>query len=170
LKTIEDPLEELMTVWKQHYERIDQMAKSHALSQVNLVPRHSFFSPRWRKMLSGSAMTILSVVIIVGMVLLRKHYVVDIFDLIFFMLLALILFLSTVQGIMQFIKYFRLQAFKPSNFHAFRSAAVCAAAVVMFIFLYFPVQGGRATSLTSLSQRDETLIQVTNTLSNINKL
>lgn len=169
MKTNEDPFEEFMTVWEQHYERIDQMAKSHDVSQINLVPRISFFSPRRRKMLSSLAMAILCIATIVGMILLRKYYIVDTFDLVFFLFLTLILSLSTAQSVLQFINYFRIQAFKHSNKQAFRSAAVCAAVVVMFIFLSFPVQSGRAMSPSSFSERGETLIQVTYTLSNLNK-
>ena len=46
-----DPLDELMTAWQQHSDRIEQIAGQHDLSHIKLAPRLLVLSSRRRRIL-----------------------------------------------------------------------------------------------------------------------
>ncbi len=168
----EDSLQELMTAWQQHSDRIEQIAGQHDLSHIKLAPRLFVLSSRRRRILSSLAMALVSLAAIVGMVILRQHYISDIFDQLFFAFLALLLVVVLIQSLRQIFSC------RPSRRHTtplsvFRSpfsvyrAAVFAAVVVMFLFLAIPVQNGRAMSHCSPSHRSAALTSVSFVLSHI---
>lgn len=168
----EDSLQELMTAWQQHSDRIEQIAGQHDLSHIKLAPRLLVLSSRRRRILSSLAMALVCLAAIVGMVILRQHYISDIFEQLFFAFLALLLVVTLIQSLRQIFSC------RPSRRHTtplsvFRSpfsvyrAAVFAAVVVMFLFLAVPVQNGRAMSHGSPSHRSAALTSVSSVLSHI---
>lgn len=165
-------LDELMTAWQQHSDRIEQIAGQHDLSHIKLAPRLFVLSSRRRRILSSLAMALVCLASIVGMVILRQHYISDIFEQLFFAFLALLLVVVLIQSLRQIFRC------RPSRRHTtplsvFRSpfsvyrAAVFAAVVVMFLFLAIPVQNGRAMSHGSPSHRSAALTSVSIVLSHI---
>ena len=167
-----DPLDELMTAWQQHSDRIEQIAGQHDLSHIKLAPRLLVLSSRRRRILSSLAMALVCLAVIVGMVILRQHYISDIFDQLFFAFLALLLFVTLIHSLRQ-IFLLRRQPFSfhlsPLTFHLspYSRAAVFASIVVMFLFLAVPVQNGRAMSHGSPSHRSAALTSVSFVLSHI---
>ena len=160
-----DPLDELMTAWQQHSDRIEQIAGQHDLSHIKLAPRLLVLSSRRRRILSSLAMALVCLAAIVGMVILRQHYISDIFDQLFFAFLALLLVVTLIQSLRQIFSC------RPSRRHAtpfsVYRAAVFATVVVMFLFLAVPVQNGRAMSHGSPSHRSAALTSVSSVLSHI---
>lgn len=161
-----------MTVWQQHSDRIEQIAGQHDLSHIKLAPRLLVLSSRRRRILSSLAMALVCLAAIVGMVILRQHYISDIFEQIFFAFLALLMVVALIHSLRQIFSC------RPSRRHTtplsvFRSpfsvyrAAVFAAVVVMFLFLAVPVQNGRAMSHGSPSHRSAALTSVSIVLSHI---
>ena len=168
-----DPLDELMTAWQQHSDRIEQIAGQHDLSHIKLAPRLLVLSSRRRRILSSLAMALVCLAAIVGMVILRQHYISDIFDQLFFAFLALLLFVTLIHSLRQ-IFLLRRQPLLNSQFSILNPqfsnlsrAAVFAAVVVMFFFLAVPVQNGRAMSHGSPSHRSAALTSVSFVLSHI---
>ena len=167
-----DPLDELMTAWQQHSDRIEQIAGQHDLSHIKLAPRLLVLSSRRRRILSSLSMALVCLAVIVGMVILRQHYISDIFDQLFFAFLALLLFVTLIHSLRQ-IFLLRRQPFSfhlsPLTFHLspYSRAAVFAAVVVMCLFLAVPVQNGRAMSHGSPSHRSAALTSVSFVLSHI---
>ncbi len=168
----EDFMQELMTAWQQHSDRIEQIAGQHDLSHIKLAPRLLVLSSRRRRILSSLAMALVSLAVIVGMVILRQHYISDIFDQLFFAFLALLMVATLIQCLRQ-IFLLRRQPFtfhlSPLTFHLspYSRAAVFAAVVVMCLFLAVPVQNGRAMSHGSPSHRSAALTSVSFVLSHI---
>ena len=160
----EDSLQELMTAWQQHSDRIEQIAGQHDLSHIKLAPRLLVLSSRRRRILSSLAMALVCLASIVGMVILRQHYISDIFDQLFFAFLALLMVVTLIQSLRQIFSS-PLSVFR-SPFSVYR-AAVFAAVVVMFLFLVVPVQNGRAMSHGSPSHRSAALTSVSFVLSHI---
>ena len=167
-----DPLDELMTAWQQHSDRIEQIAGQHVLSHIKLAPRLLVLSSRRRRILSSLAMALVCLAAIVGMVILRQHYISDIFEQLFFAFLALLLFVTLIQCLRQIFLLCR----QPFSFHLspltlhlspYSRAAVFASIVVMFLFLAVPVQNGRAMSHGSPSHRSAALTSVSFVLSHI---
>ena len=167
-----DPLDELMTAWQQHSDRIEQIAGQHDLSHIKLAPRLLVLSSRRRRILSSLAMALVCLAAIVGMVILRQHYISDIFEQLFFAFLALLLFVTLIHSLRQ-IFLLRRQPFSfhlsPLTLHLspYSRAAVFASIVVMFLFLAVPVQNGRAMSHGSPSHRSAALTSVSFVLSHI---
>ncbi|MCR5065416.1 MAG: hypothetical protein K6A67_06555 [Bacteroidales bacterium] len=167
-----DPLQELMTAWQQHSDRIEQIAGQHDLSHIKLAPRLLVLSSRRRRILSSLAMALVCLASIVGMVILRQHYISDIFEQLFFAFLALLMVVTLIQCLRQ-IFLLRRQPFtfhlSPITFHLspYSRAAVFASIVVMFLFLAVPVQNGRAMSHGSPSHRNAALTSVSFVLSHI---
>ena len=168
-----DPLDELMTAWQQHSDRIEQIAGQHDLSHIKLAPRLLVLSSRRRRILSSLAMALVCLAAIVGMVILRQHYISDIFEQLFFALLALLMVVTLIQSLRQ-IFLLRRQPLLNSQFSILNSqfsilsrAAVFASVVVMFLFLAVPVQNGRAMSHGSPSHRSAALTSVSSVLSHI---
>lgn len=167
-----DPLDELMTAWQQHSDRIEQIAGQHDLSHIKLAPRLLVLSSRRRRILSSLALALVCLAAIVGMVILRQHYISDIFEQLFFAFLALLLFVTLIQCLRQ-IFLLRQQSLtfhlSPITFHLspYSRAAVFASIVVMFLFLAVPVQNGRAMSHGSPSHRSAALTSVSFVLSHI---
>ena len=168
----EDSLQELMTAWQQHSDRIEQIAGQHDLSHIKLAPRLLVLSSRRRRILSSLAMVLVCLAAIVGMVILRQHYISDIFEQLFFAFLALLLFVTLIHSLRQ-IFLLRRQPLtfhlSPITFHLspYSRAVVFAAVVVMFLFLAVPVQNGRAMSHGSPSHRSAALTSVSFVLSHI---
>ena len=160
----EDFMQELMTAWQQHSDRIEQIAGQHDLSHIKLAPRLFVLSSRRRRILSSLAMALVCLASIVGMVILRQHYISDIFDQLFFAFLALLLVVTLIQSLRQIFSS-PLSVFR-SPFSVYR-AAVFASVVVMFLFLAVPVQNGRAMSHGSPSHRSAALTSVSFVLSHI---
>lgn len=167
-----DPLDELMTAWQQHSDRIEQIAGQHDLSHIKLAPRLLVLSSRRRRILSSLAMALVCLASIVGMVILRQHYISDIFEQLFFAFLALLLLMTIIHSLRQIFLLRR----QPFSFHLspltfdlspYSRAAVFAAVVVMFLFLAVPVQNGRAMSHGSPSHRSAALTSVSFVLSHI---
>ena len=168
-----------MTAWQQHSDRIEQIAGQHDLSHIKLAPRLLVLSSRRRRILSSLAMALVCLAAIVGMVILRQHYISDIFDQLFFAFLALLLFVTLIQCLRQIFLLrrqpltFHLSPFtshlSPLTFHLspYSRAAVFASIVVMFLFLAVPVQNGRAMSHGSPSHRSAALTSVSFVLSHI---
>lgn len=167
-----DPLDELMTAWQQHSDRIEQIAGQHDLSHIKLAPRLFVLSSRRRRILFSLAMALVCLASIVGMVILRQHYISDIFEQLFFALLALLMVVALIQSLRQ-IFLLRRQPLtfhlSPITFHLspYSRAAVFASVVVMFLFLAIPVQNGRAMSHGSPSHRSAALTSVSIVLSHI---
>ena len=167
-----DPLDELMTAWQQHSDRIEQIAGQHDLSHIKLAPRLLVLSSRRRRILSSRAIALVCLAAIVGMVILRQHYISDIFEQLFFAFLALLLFVTLIHSLRQ-IFLLRRQPFSfhlsPLTLHLspYSRAAVFASIVVMFLFLAVPVQNGRAMSHGSPSHRSAALTSVSFVLSHI---
>ena len=167
-----DPLDELMTAWQQHSDRIEQIAGQHDLSHIKLAPRLLVLSSRRRRILSSLAMALVCLASIVGMVILRQHYISDIFEQLFFAFLALLMVVTLIQCLRQ-IFLLRRQPFSfhlsPLTFHLspYSRAAVFASVVVMCLFLAVPVQNGRAMSHGSPSHRSAALTSVSFVLSHI---
>lgn len=167
-----NPLDELMTAWQQHSDRIEQIAGQHDLSHIKLAPRLLVLSSRRRRILSSLAMALVCLAAIVGMVILRQHYISDIFEQLFFAFLALLLFVTLIHSLRQ-IFLLRRQPLtfhlSPITFHLspYSRAAVFASIVVMFLFLAVPVQNGRAMSHGSPSHRSAALTSVSFALSHI---
>ena len=168
-----DPLDELMTAWQQHSDRIEQIAGQHDLSHIKLAPRLLVLSSRRRRILSSLALALVCLASIVGMVILRQHYISDIFEQLFFALLALLLVVILIRCLRQ-IFLLRRQPLLNSQFSILNSqfsilsrAAVFASIVVMFLFLAIPVQNGRAMSHGSPSHRSAALTSVSFVLSHI---
>lgn len=168
----EDSLQELMTAWQQHSDRIEQIAGQHDLSHIKLAPRLLVLSSRRRRILSSLAMALVCLASIVGMVILRQHYISDIFDQLFFAFLALLMVVTLIHSLRQ-IFLLRRQPLtfhlSPITFHLspYSRAAVFASIVVMFLFLAVPVQNGRAMSHGSPSHRSAALTSVSFVLSHI---
>ena len=168
----DDMLQELMSVWQQHGERIEQTARQHDLSQIRLVLRLLVFSSRRRSVLSTLAMAIVCLAAIVGMVILHRHFISDIFDQLFFAFLGLLLVVVITQCLRQiFLLRRQPLSIQPPAFNMLHlsciRAAVFASVVVMFLFLAVPVQNGRAMSLGSPSHRSAALTSVSFVLSHI---
>ncbi len=167
-----DPLDELMTAWQQHSDRIEQIAGQHDLSHIKLAPRLLVLSSRRRRILSSLAMALVCLAAIVGMVILRQHYISDIFEQLFFAFLVLLMVVTLIQCLRQ-IFLLRRQPLtfhlSPITFHLspYSRAVVFAAVVVMFLFLAVPVQNGRAMSHGSPSHRSAALTSVSFVLSHI---
>ena len=166
-------LDELMDAWQRHSDRIEQIAGRHDLSHIKLAPRLLVLSSRRRRFLSSLAMALVCLATIVGMVILRQHYISDIFDQLFFAFLALLLVVTLIQSLRQ-IFLLRRQPFLNFQFSILNSqfsilsrAAVFASVVVMFLFLAIPVQNGRAMSHGSPSHRSAALTSVSSVLSHI---
>ena len=166
-------MQELMTAWQQHSDRIEQIAGQHDLSHIKLAPRLFVISSRRRRILSSLAMALVCLASIVGMVILRQHYISDIFEQLFFAILALLMVVALIQSLRQIILLRRRPQlnFQLSTFNfqlsTFSRAAVFAAVVVMFLFLAIPVQNGRAMSHGSPSHRSAALTSVSIVLSHI---
>lgn len=168
----DDPLQELMDAWQQHSDRIEQIAGQHDLSHIKLAPRLLVLSSRRRRILSSLAMALVCFAAIVGMAILRQHYISDIFEQLFFALLALLMVVALIQSLRQIFLLRR----QPLTFHLspftyhlspYSRAAVFASIVVMFLFLAVPVQNGRAMSHGSPSHRSAALTSVSYVLSHI---
>lgn len=168
----DDPLQELMDAWQQHSDRIEQIAGQHDLSHIKLAPRLLVLSSRRRWILSSLAMALVCFAAIVGMAILRQHYISDIFEQLFFALLALLMVVALIQSLRQIFLLRR----QPLTFHLspftyhlspYSRAAVFASIVVMFLFLAVPVQNGRAMSHGSPSHRSAALTSVSYVLSHI---
>ena len=108
-----DPLDELMTAWQQHSDRIEQIAGQHDLSHIKLAPRLLVLSSRRRRFLSSLAMALVCLAAIVGMVILRQHYISDIFDQLFFAFLALLMVVTLIRCFRQIFLLRR----QPLTFH-----------------------------------------------------
>ena len=169
----DDPLQELMDAWQQHSNRIEQIAGQHDLSHIKLAPRLFVFSSRRRSALSSLATLLVCLTVIVGMVILRQHYISDIFDQFFFAFLALLMVVTLIQSLRQ-IFLLRQQPqlnFQFSNinsqFSLYSRAAVFASVVVMFLFIAVPIPNGRSMSQTSLSHRSAAITNVSFVLSHI---
>ena len=169
----EDSLQELMTAWQQHSDRIEQIAGQHDLSHIKLAPRLFVLSSRRRRILSSLAMALVCLAAIVGMVILRQHYISDIFDQLFFAFLALLLFVPLIHSLRQIfllrqqpLLNFQFSIFN-FQFSPYSRATVFASVVVMFLFLAIPVQNGRAMSHGSPSHRSAALTSVSFVLSHI---
>ena len=170
----DDPLQELMDAWQQHSNRIEQIAGQHDLSHIKLAPRLFVFSSRRRSALSSLATLLVCLTVIVGMVILRQHYISDTFDLYFFLFVVLTLVLTAVQNISH---TFLLRRLPPPRIHFHKPvsalryslprAAVFASVVVMFLFLAVPIQNGRSMSQASLSHRSAAITNVSFVLSHI---
>lgn len=165
----DDMLQELMSVWQQHGERIEQIARQHDLSQIRLVPRLLVFSSRRRSALSTLAMAI---VCLAAMVILHRHFISDIFDQLFFAFLGLLLVVAITQCLRQiFLLRPQPLSIQPPAFNILHlsctRAAVFASVVVMFLFLAVPVQNGRSMSQASLSHRSAVITNVSFVLSHI---
>ena len=181
----EDSLQELMTAWQQHSDRIGQIAEQHDLSHIQLPPRLFVLSSRRRQILSSLAMALVSLAAIVGMVVFRRHYISDLFDQLFFAFLALLLLVALIHSLRQTYYIYKStgsahsspklgevpagQRSVPLNSHLspLSRAAVFASVVVMFLFLAVPVQNGRAMSYGTPSHRSAALASVAFTLSHI---
>ena len=166
----EDSLQELMTAWQQHSDRIEQIAGQHDLSHIKLAPRLLVLSSRRRRILSSLAMALVCLASIVGMVILHQHYISDIFEQLFFAFLALLLFVTLIHSLRQNIPSpSPTPHLSPLTFHLspYSRAAVFAAVVVMCLFLAVPVQNGRAMSHGSPSHRSAALTSVSFVLSHI---
>lgn len=168
----DDMLQELMSVWQQHGERIELIARQHDLSQIRLVPRLLVFSSRRRSALSTLAMAIVCLAAIVGMVILHRHFISDIFDQLFFAFLGLLLVVAITQFLRQiFLLRPQPLSIQPPAFNMLHMsctrAAVFASVVVMFLFLEVPVQNGRSMSQASLSHRSASITNVSFVLSHI---
>ena len=154
-----------MTAWQQHSDRIEQIAGQHDLSHIKLAPRLLVLSSRRRRILSSLAMALVCLAAIVGMVILRQHYISDIFEQLFFAFLALLLVVTLIQSLRQIFLLRRQplsiqnSKFKIQNL-SYSRAAVFASVVVMFLFLAIPVQNGRAMSHGSPSHRSAALTSV----------
>ncbi len=165
-------MQELMTAWQQHSDRIEQIAGQHDLSHIKLAPRLLVLSSRRRQVLSSLAMALVSLAVIVGMVILSQHYISDIFDQLFFAFLALLMVVTLIQSLRQLFLLrqqplsIQNSKFKIQNL-SYSRAAVFAAVVVMFLFLAVPVQNGRAMSHGSPSHRSAALTSVSIVLSHI---
>ena len=166
-------MQELMTAWQQHSDRIEQIAGQHDLSHIKLAPRLLVLSSRRRRILSSLAMALVCLASIVGMVILRQHYISDIFDQLFFAFLALLMVVTLIHSLRQ-IFLLRRQPLLNSQFSILNfqfsilsRAAVFAAVVVMCLFLAVPVQNGRAMSHGSPSHRSAALTSVSFVLSHI---
>ena len=169
----DDPLQELMDAWQQHSNRIEQIAGQHDLSHIKLAPRLFVFSSRRRSALSSLATLLVCLTVIVGMVILRQHYISDIFDQFFFAFLALLMVVTLIQSLRQ-IFLLRQQpqlnfqfSILNSQFSPYSRAAVFASVVVMFLFLAVPIQNGRSMSQASLSHRSAAITNVSFVLSHI---
>ena len=167
-----DPLDELMTAWQQHSDRIEQIAGQHDLSHIKLAPRLFVLSSRRRRILSSLAMALVCLASIVGMVILRQHYISDIFDQLFFVFLALLMVVTLIHSLRQiFLLRQQPLSIQNSKFNiqhlSYSRAAVFATVVVMFLFLAVPVQNGRAMSHGSPSHRSAALTSVSFVLSHI---
>lgn len=169
----DDPLQELMDAWQQHSNRIEQIAGQHDLSHIKLAPRLFVFSSRRRSAISSLATLLVCLTVIVGMVILRQHYISDTFDLYFFLFVDLTLVLTAAQNISH---TFLLRRLPPRiHFHkpvsplrySLPRAAVFASVVVMFLFLAVPIQNGRSMSQASLSHRSAAITNVSFVLSQI---
>lgn len=171
----DDPLQELMDAWQQHSNRIEQIAGQHDLSHIKLAPRLFVFSSRRRSALSSLATLLVCLTVIVGMVILRQHYISDTFDLYFFLFVVLTLVLTAAQNISHTFLLRRLPPTPRIHFHkhvsplrySFPRAAVFASVVVMFLFLAVPIQNGRSMSQASLSHRSAAITNVSFVLSHI---
>lgn len=171
----EDILEDLMTVWQQHSEHIEQIARHHNLSQIRLAPRPLVFSSRRRSVFSFVAMTLVCLATIVCMVILRRHFISDTIDLLFFLLLCLTLAFTAAQHLSRAYSIRRQSLllephrYKPASplRYSIPRAAVLASVVVFFLFIAVPVQSGRSMSYTSLSQRSAATTYVSFVLSHI---
>lgn len=168
----DDPLQELMDAWQQHSDRIEQIAGQHDLSHIKLAPRLLVLSSRRRQILSSLAMALVCFAAIVGMAILRQHYISDIFEQLFFALLALLMVVALIQSLRQIFLLRR----QPLTFHLspftyhlspYSRAAVFASIVVMFLFLAVPVQNGRAMSHGSPSHRSAAITNVSFVISHI---
>ena len=169
----DDPLQELMDAWQQHSNRIEQIAGQHDLSHIKLAPRLFVFSSRRRSALSSLATLLVCLTVIVGMVILRQHYISDIFDQLFFAFLALLMVVTLIQSLRQ-IFLLRQQpqlnfqfSILNSQFSPYSRAAVFASVVVMFLFIAVPIPNGRSMSQTSLSHRSAAITNVSFVLSHI---
>ena len=169
----EDSLQELMTAWQQHSDRIEQIVGQHDLSHIKLAPRLLVLSSRRRRILSSLALAIVCLAAIVGMVILRQHYISDIFDQLFFAFLALLMVVTLIHSLRQIfllrqqpLLNFQFSIFN-FQFPLYSRAAVFASIVVMFLFLAVPVQNGRAMSHGSPSHRSAALTSVSFVLSHI---
>ncbi len=169
----EDSLQELMTAWQQHSDRIEQIAGQHDLSHIKLVPRLFVLSSRRRRILSSLAMALVCLTVIVGMVILRQHYISDIFDQFFFAFLALLMVVTLIQSLRQIFLLrqqpqlnFQFSIFN-SQFSPYSRAAVFASVVVMFLFFAVPIPNDRSMSQASLSHRSAAITNVSFVLSNI---
>jgi len=169
----DDPLQELMDAWQQHSNRIEQIAGQHDLSHIKLAPRLFVFSSRRRSALSSLATLLVCLTVIVGMVILRQHYISDIFDQFFFAFLALLMVVTLIQSLRQ-IFLLRQQpqlnfqfSILNSQFSPYSRAAVFASVVVMFLFLAVPIPNGRSMSQASLSHRSAAITNVSFVLSHI---
>ena len=166
-------LDELMTVWQQHSDRIEQIAGQHDLSHIKLAPRLFVLSSRRRRILSSLAMALVCLASIVGMVILRQYYISDIFEQLSFAFLALLLFVTLIYSLRQIFLLSRQPLLNSqfsilnSQFSILSRAAVFASIVVMFLFLAIPVQNGRAMSHGSPSHRSAALTSVSSVLSHI---
>ena len=175
-KENEDILEELMTVWQQHSENIEQIAQHHDLTNIRLAPRPLVFSSRRRSVLSYLTVTLICIAAIAGMVILRRQYVYDTFDLVFFLLLCLALAFTAIQNLYRIYSVRRQYSPLPKTYfykptsplrYAIPRATVFSSVVVLFLFIVVPVQNGRSMSLTPLSQRSEAITNVSFVLSHI---
>ncbi len=169
----DDPLQELMDAWQQHSNRIEQIAGQHDLSHIKLAPRLFVFSSRRRSALSSLATLLVCLTVIVGMVILRQHYISDIFDQFFFAFLALLMVVTLIQSLRQ-IFLLRQQpqlnfqfSILNSQFSPYSRAAVFASVVVMFLFIAVPIPNGRSMSQASLSHRSAAITNVSFVLSHI---
>ena len=161
----EDFLDEMMTAWQQHSDRVEQIAGRHDLSHITLGPRPFVLSSRRRRVLSSLSMALVCIVCIVGMVILRQHYISDLFEQLFFAFLALLMVVILIQSLRQIFSC-RPSRRHTTPFSVYR-AAVFASVVVMFLFLAIPVQNGRAMSHGSPSHRSAALTSVSFVLSHI---
>ena len=164
----DDILDELMVVWQQHSERLEQIARHHDLSQIRLAPRALVFSSRRRSAFASMAVAIASLAVIAGMVILRRQFVSDTFDLLFFLFLVLMLVLVSFRNLRQLRLLRHPVNFRPSTFGLQLSrAAVFASVVVLLLFTALPVQNGRSMSHATLSQRSAAMANVSYVLSQI---
>ena len=175
-KEKEDILEELTTIWQQHSESLEEIARHHDLTKLRLTPRPLVFSSRRRSVFSYLAVTFICVAAIAGIVILRRQYVYDTFDMIFFLLLSLALSFTAIQNIARAYSSLRQSSDSTRiNYHESVSplrysiprATVFATVVVLFLFIVVPLQNGRSMSLDTESQRSEAITNVSYVLSHI---
>lgn len=165
----EDILEEMKTVWQEHSKRIDQIAAQHDVSKIRLVPRVLVLSSRKQQVVTSVMTAVLCLSALAAMVILRRYYIVDIFDFILIVLLSLPLIIAVVHSVTQVVRL-TLQSYpleqrylkNPVSLrYTLSRTAVLASLSILLIFLIVPVPNGRAMSGATFAQRAAVVNNVT---------